>query len=211
MSPWEASFLKVRNVSLESELQQILGLLWASSSLKTRPRLVISPAVSCWFVEGKIREILCVRLSAYSLLKPSSSDHSFCIWCVWTFPAHSPLFFLSETGFSNSSTVAMIFCSKHGFCVNLVLGAKGAQYPLSFPPSSSGHPLFILMCSLPTLLGVCSCVSGYGFVTSIHRFFFFFFRSTVLLILVVLGIHQRKWIQFNIFDVFVRRPFVEFE
>lgn len=40
---------------------------------------------------------------------------------------------------------------------------------------------------------------------------FFFFRSTDSLILVVLGIHKRKWTQFNIFDVFVRKPFVEFE
>lgn len=64
--------------------------------------------ISSWFVEGKIREVLGVHLSVYSLTKPFSSVHTFCTWCVCAFPADSPWFLLSGPGFSNSFTATMI-------------------------------------------------------------------------------------------------------
>lgn len=140
-----------------------------------------------------------------SLLKPSLSDHSFCIWCIGAFPAHSPWFLIWNRIFKFSATV-MIFWRKHVFCDNLVHEAKGAQYPHSFPSSSS-----LSLCApsphcwgsavLYLVMDLCCHFKAQIFLSALEIYWF----------LVVLRILQRKLIQFNIFNVFVRRPFDEFE
>lgn len=84
---------------------------WATSGLwftgnQTQAYLC---CISSWFVEEKIREVLNVHLSVYSLTKPFSSVCTFRIWYVCAFPAYSPWLLLSGTDSSNSSTAAIIF------------------------------------------------------------------------------------------------------